>query len=116
VNGTPLPPATPFPPGSRYSGIATATIQAPGAEPVIYLRRRFVPQPESLVLLVQHLVTQEERLDNVAAATLGDPEQFWRICDANRAMIPEDLVAVPGRYLRITLPQGIPAAGGLPGA
>jgi len=114
MNGMPIPPATPFPPGSRYSGIATATFQAPSAEPVIYLRRRFLPQPDSLVLLVRHLVTQGERLDNVAAATLGDPEQYWRICDANRAMRPEDLVAVPGRYLRITLPAGIPAAGGMP--
>lgn len=114
--GSPLPAATPFSPSSRYSGIAIATYETPGAKPVAYLLRRFVPPPEDFVLLVQHAVKQGERLDNVTAAFLDDPLQFWRICDANRAMRPEDLVAVPGRILRITLPQGISAAGGLPGA
>jgi hypothetical protein len=116
MNGTPLPPAGSFPPTSRYSGIATATIPGPGGAPVVYLRRRFVPQPELFALLVEHVVVQGERLDNVTATYLDDPLQFWRICDANRAMRPEDLVAVPGHHLRITLPEGIPATGGLSGA
>ncbi len=51
--------------------------------------------------------TQAERLDNIAAKFLGDPELFWRIADANGAMRPEDLVRTVGRKLRITLPQGI---------
>ena len=32
-----------------------------------------------------------DRLDNVSAQYLGDPEQFWRLCDANNAMEPEEL-------------------------
>lgn len=111
MNGNPVPPVGSFPPTSRYSGVATATITGPGGAPVIYLRRRFVPQPERFVLLVEHVVIQGERLDNITAAHLDDPLQFWRICDANRAMRPEDLVAVPGRHLRITLPEGITAGG-----
>ena len=39
-----------------------------------------------------------DRLDLITARTLGDPEQFWRICDANDALDPDDL-AEPGRRL-----------------
>jgi nucleoid-associated protein YgaU len=76
-----------------------------------YLRRRFLPQPERFALLQTHTVTQGERLDNLTAAYLGDPEQFWRVADANRAMRPDDLIVV-GRVLRITLPEGIPGVTG----
>jgi nucleoid-associated protein YgaU len=72
------------------------------------VQRRFVPQPEQLAQLQQHTVVQGDRLDVIAAQYLGDPELFWRIADANRAMRAEDLTAVIGRVLRICLPQGIP--------
>lgn len=97
-----------FPPTSRYHGIDPATLETAGGEKVIYLRRRFLPPPERFALLQEHTVTQAERLDNVTAQYLGDPEQFWRICDANGAMRPDELTETPGRRLRITLPEGIP--------
>jgi hypothetical protein len=40
----------------------------------------------------------------VTARTLGDPEQFWRICDANDALDPYALV-VPGRRLTVPMPM-----------
>ena len=43
---------------------------------------------------------------SIAAKYLGDPEQFWRICDANGAVRPDELEMV-GRRLRITLPEGL---------
>jgi hypothetical protein len=97
-----------FPPTSRYAQVATALLATPDG-PVLYLLRRFVPQPERFALLQEHSVAEGDRLDNVAAAYLGDPEQFWRICDANRAMRPDDLMTA-GRLLRLTLPEGIPGA------
>jgi hypothetical protein len=100
---------TQFPPTSRYYGIATATVQLADGRTVIYLRRRFVPSPDSFVLLQYHTVTQGERLDNITAKYLNDPEQFWRICDANGALHPDELTETVGRKLRITLPPGIPA-------
>ena len=36
------------------------------------------------------------------------PRQFWRVCDANAAMRPDELTETIGRRLRITLPEGIP--------
>lgn len=100
--------ATLFQPTSRYHGIETVTLTTADGTISAYLRRRFVPPPERFTLLQEHVVTQGERLDTIAAQYLGDPEQFWRICDANGAMRPEELTEVVGRRLRITLPEGIP--------
>jgi hypothetical protein len=92
---------------SRYYGIDTETMTTPDGTIIIYLKRRFVPSPDRFQLLQEHSITQGERLDNIAAKFLGDPELFWRIADANGAMKPEDLVRTVGRKLRITLPEGI---------
>jgi hypothetical protein len=100
---------TDFPPNSRYATVPTTTYDT-GGRTIRYLTRRFLPQPEELALLHTHTVAEGERLDNVTARYLGDPEQFWRIADANRAMRPDDLLAVVGRELRITLPAGMPGA------
>ena len=100
--------ATLFPSSSRYYGLDVAVLTpAGGGEPVVYLRRRFVPPPERFATLQEHIVTQGERLDTITAQFMGDPEQFWRVCDANRALRPQDLTETLGRTLRITLPEGI---------
>jgi hypothetical protein len=105
---TPSVAMTQFPITSRYNGIATVTLQTPDGKTIIYLTRRFVPSPDRFALLQLHTVTQAERLDNIAAQFLGDPTAFWRICDANNAMRPDELTETLGRQLRITLPEGIP--------
>ncbi|HXU68339.1 MAG TPA: LysM domain-containing protein [Polyangia bacterium] len=99
----------PFPPTSRYFGLDLAQLPGPdGSPPIVYLRRRFLPSPASFALLQEHSVAEGDRLDNVTSVYLGDPEQFWRVCDANNAMEPEELCATVGRRLRITLPSGVP--------
>ncbi len=97
-----------FPPTSRYHDVEVATRELPDGRTVTFLRRRVVPPPEAHALLREHVVRDGERLDHVAAAYLGDPEQFWRIADANGAIAPEDLTREAGRRLRVTLPAGIP--------
>jgi hypothetical protein len=97
-----------FSPTSRYAAIETATWTAPDGRTIVYLRRRLVPPPERFALLQEHLVMQGDRLDNLTAQYLGDPEQFWRVCDANAALRPAELTEEVGRRLRITLPEGIP--------
>lgn len=100
-----------FPSTSRYAGVGTTVLHPDGDRPIRYLRRRFVPRPERLATLGQHVVVEGERPDHIAAAELGDPEQFWRLCDANRATFADELVAEVGRRLRLTLPEGTPGAG-----
>ena len=96
-----------FPATSRYAATETTTLETAQGATIIYLKRRFVPSPERFALLQVHVVAQGERLDNITAQYLGDPEQFWRICDANRALRPQAIEVVETR-LRITLPEGVP--------
>ncbi len=102
-------PLTPFSPSSRYSGLELAKIEY-GGETIVYVGRRFVPQPEVFAVIGEHVVTQSERLDQIAAQAIGDPELFWRICDANRAVRPKELTETIGRRLVITLPEGVQGA------
>ena len=99
-----------FPPTSRYYGIETATRTGDDDRTIVYLKRRFVPDPARFALLAEHVVAEGDRLDTIAARYMSDPEAFWRVADANRAMRPEALAETPGRRLRITLPEGVPAA------
>lgn len=99
-----------FPPTSRYHGIETKIREKADGQKIVYIKRRFVPHPERFSLLHEHVVTENERLDNITAHYLGNPEQFWQISDANRAMLPEELLKEIGRRLKITLPEGIPGA------
>lgn len=97
-----------FPPTSRYHGIGTATLETLDGKTIVYLRRRFISQPDQFAVLQEHTITQGDRLDNVANQYLGDPELFWRLCDANAAMHPQELTQTIGRRLVISLPEGIP--------
>jgi nucleoid-associated protein YgaU len=101
-----------FAANSRYYGLDIGTLTAADGTLVAYVRRRFVPVPESLTTAGFHTVVQGDRLDNLAAKYVGDPEQYWRICDANRAMRPEELIEAPGRALRIALASGVPGVTG----
>lgn len=94
-----------FKPSSRYYEIENAVhVTADGRE-ITYKKRRFLPRPETMPLLTEVTLKQGDRLDLIAARTLGDAEQSWRIADANNAMHPEDLTAEPGRVLRVAVPQ-----------
>lgn len=97
-----------FSPSSRYGKSATLTYVDARGNAVSYLSRRFLPPSTRFAQLQLYNVVQSDRLDNLANRFLGDPEQFWKLCDANDGMNPDDLVEV-GESLRITLPQGIPA-------
>lgn len=99
---------TAFPPESRYHGIAIKSLAGPDGVPVPYLARRPVPAPERFADLSEHRVKQGERLDRIAATQIGDPTQFWQLCDANGTIKPEEL-EVPGARIRITLPADVPA-------
>jgi len=99
-----------FPPNSRYHDVEVMKLELPDGRTIAYLRRRIIPDASRFSTVREHLVRAGERLDQIAAAALGDPEQFWRIADANGARAPEELTDTAGRRLRITLPAGIPGA------
>jgi hypothetical protein len=102
-----------FEPHSRYFAIATATLTRDGRT-FTYVGRRFLSPAETLQEIGQVTVIQGDRLDLIAARELGEPEIFWRICDANNAMDPEELTEKPGTKLRIALGGLLDSGGGLP--
>jgi hypothetical protein len=95
-----------FAPNSRYAGLPTAELTQ-GDRAITYVRRRFVPARDPGASAVSHAVGQRERLDHLAARNLGDPTQYWRICDANNVLRPGELVEPPGRRIDLPLAGGL---------
>ena len=92
---------------SRYARIETAELVDQDGRRIAYVRRRFLPQGRLMPLLAEVDVRPGDRLDIITARALGDPEHFWRVCDANDAMNPFELTAAEaiGRFLRVPVPQ-----------
>jgi nucleoid-associated protein YgaU len=91
-----------FDPSSRYHALANAEYVTPDGERLTYRKRRFLPQPAPHSTDRVAVVRAGERLDAIAARTLGDPLQYWRIADAGNAMNPFDLLE-PGRLLDVPM-------------
>jgi hypothetical protein len=94
-----------FDPQSRHAPLETATYVGDDGRQIAYKRRRFLLRGDELQLVAEITVSQGERLDRLAARLLGDPEQFWRICDANTALDPLSLTSQAGRVVRVASPQ-----------
>ena len=92
-----------FDPSSRYAALPTAALALPDGRTVTYATRRLLPQSASLTVIARAAPNPGERLDLFAARTLGNPLLFWRICDANDAMDPADVLDGAG-MLAIPLP------------
>jgi len=106
---------SPFGESSRYRNIPIVTETLSDGGQVRRVLRRFLPQPESMATMSEHSIQMGQRLDNIAYQYLGDPELFWQVCDANRAMRPAELTDHPivhdlPRRIRIGLPPGVPAS------
>lgn len=96
-----------FSPTSRYADLPTSTITVTWPDgsrrEITYVRRRLLPRPDDHTLLSEHTMMPGERLDHIAARYLGDPAQFWRICDATTAIRPAELEG-QGQRLPISMP------------
>lgn len=92
---------------SRYQDLGTASVITTDENGQVqlctYTRRRFLPPLATQQLVYSHLVQEGDRLDNLAAQYAGDPVQFWRLCDANLILQPEELVLIPGTSFAIAL-------------
>jgi nucleoid-associated protein YgaU len=104
----PVPTLQPFDEFSRYRGLQLLSgVDSSGRE-VLYVERRFLPQPSALAEVGTVTVRDGDRLDIISAQQYGDPRWWWRLADANGALDPAELILEPGRNLRVTLPQGVP--------
>jgi hypothetical protein len=89
-----------FAPGSRYERVGEATFAHPDGRISTYKLLR-IPPPQAPASQTAE-VAEGERLDLIADRFYGDPEQFWRLCDGNRILRPED-AEIAGRRLVIPL-------------
>jgi len=103
-----IPPPSRYPRTSRYFAVPTAVLTTPDGRQIPYTTRRLLPRPESLAAIGAYQTRDGDRLDVLAFRQVRDPEQWWRLADANPALDPRELTATPGRRLRVTLPEGVP--------
>jgi len=93
-----------FLPTSRYAARPVAVHVDEQGRARAYVTLREVPQPvRARPEDPRHLVADGDRLDRVAWRHLGLPEQFWRLCDANGAMHPGELLVAVGRQLMVPI-------------
>lgn len=103
----------------RYDDVETADHETTTAEGnrrrVRYYRRRPLPppvpaEPTAGARPPRHTVLPDDRLDLLSALYTGDPAGFWRLCDANAALDPEDLTGPEAVGTEIVIP--LPGVGG----
>lgn len=87
--------------GSRYAKVATTSLTDERGQERRYKKVRFIPDSTPRY---GYAVAAADRLDNIAFEVFHDAERFWRICDVNRAMWPDELTRTAGRVI------GIPGA------
>ena len=92
---------------SRYATAPTAVLREADGTTVQYLQRRFIPQSDDIDQIAQvDPARAGMRIDVLAARLLGDPEQYWRLLDANDGMNPFDFIdETAGAPLRIPHPM-----------
>jgi hypothetical protein len=81
-----------FFPGSRYLALSTYTVTRPDGSVVALTR---LPSPGTTAVLGYYRRSGGDRLDQIASRYLADATQFWRVCDANAAIVPDALAARP---------------------
>jgi hypothetical protein len=85
-------------PGSRYQNTGTYSLTRPNGSVVNVLR---LPLPGTAVVR-GYLPRRADvpRLDLIANFFLKDPTTFWKLCDANNAIVPDalavrELIGIP---------------------
>lgn len=94
-------------PNSRYYNVPLRKRTTASGDEVAFVGRRIIPAMERFRVLDRYRTESDSRIDNVAANAFGDPEQYWRICDANGEAEPAVAASPEGRLLVIPMPLEI---------
>jgi hypothetical protein len=84
-------------PGSRYESTGTFVLTRQDGTVIQTLR---LPLPGPALVQGYYRRSSSQRLDLIANAFLKDATAFWRLCDANNAVVPDslavrDLIGIP---------------------
>jgi hypothetical protein len=95
-----------FEPTSRYYSVEDASLETKDGNKVAYKKRRFLPDWSKMTVIQEIKVNEGDRLDIISARVVGDPEQYWRICDANNIMHPLEITSTVGKSFKVARPWG----------
>jgi hypothetical protein len=98
-------------PNSRYARQVVQVFTGPDGEVVPYIGRRVIPVMDRYQVLDRHRTLTAERVDQVADDFYGDPQQYWRICDANGVERPAETCEPVARLLVIPSPLELSGRG-----
>lgn len=87
---------------SRYFGVPLATVV--DGRPIRYFEARVVPIGARIPTRAVVNVRPDDRVDSIAARTLGDPVLYWQLCDKNDVLRPAELITPPGRTVEVGMP------------
>lgn len=83
---------------SRYASDQIVSVDRDGQVINVIVLSQPVAQTISYV---SHMVTDNDRLDNLANQYYGDPTQWWIIANANPQLNPNFMKLTPGTVIRI---------------
>jgi len=88
--------------GSRYRNLTVIAPPGPnGATPQVFALREIGERPAVL----EHVVMEGERWDQLAARFYGDPTRYWLLMDANQDELNPLNLLRAGRRLRVPLSE-----------
>ena len=101
----------PFPPCSRYHGLPLQRMTLVDGREVAFVGRRFLPPLDKYETIAIHAVQDGDRLDLLGAQYFADPEQGWRIPEANGVRDPRDALVQAGSRIAIAAASKLQAGG-----
>lgn len=76
----------------------------------MHLRLRFVPASDRFTVVQEHRVAAVSGLI-ISQRRMADPEQYWRLCDANDTVRLGNAVERLDAVVHIALPEGVTGTG-----
>jgi hypothetical protein len=73
---------------SRYKNLQAYEVKDRRGRNVTFVG---IPPAPDQAPMGRHLMKQGQRLDHLAKQYLDDPAGYWRICEINGVMLPEEL-------------------------
>lgn len=101
----------PFPPDSRYHGRPLQRMTLTDGREIAHVGRRFLPPLDAYELIAMHEVQGGDRADLIAAQYFGDPEQGWRLAEANAIRDPRAVLTEAGSRIAIAAASTLSGGG-----
>ena len=92
-------------PDGRYATSELRSRIGPDGRPIVYLGRRFLPDPATLTIAGIAEMAAGDRIDVFSARVQGASTAWWRIADARAVIDPGELENPPLQRLKVPLPE-----------